>query len=128
MRGYVYTLEVLLAVSLVITTLVFLYKTPPVKPQLEVSGMKLQGIRALEYLDKKGDLRQFAIVANETDIEKRINSTLIRSIGFETDICTLTCNETGVPRNKTVVAVDYYIAGYRRTHNVTKIKMWMWRK
>ncbi len=127
-KGYVYTIEVFLAISLVLITLVFLYRTPPEKPQLEISVMKLQGMHTLEYLDKKDDLRKFAVTANESDIERRLNDTIIRAIDFEIDICTITCNETGVPRNKSVVSVDYYIAGYRERHNVTKIKMWMWRK
>ena len=128
MRGYIYTLEVLLSVSIVIITLTYLYRTPPIKPQSEISAMKLQGIQALEYLEKKDDLRQYVIIANETDIRRRINDTIITSIDFEIDTCTLTCNSTGVPENKSVVSMDYYIAGYRGTHNVTKVKMWMWRK
>ncbi len=127
-KGYVYTLEVFLAVSLVLVTLVFLYRTPPEKPQLEISIMKLQGMHALEYLDKKDDLREFIGTANESDIERRLNDTIVRRIDFEIDICTITCNETGVPRNKSVISVDYYIAGYRETINITKIKLWMWRK
>ncbi|MEK6901839.1 MAG: hypothetical protein AABX37_05825 [Nanoarchaeota archaeon] len=127
-KGYIYTLEVLLAMAMILVALTFLYRTPPQLPELEASTMKVQGIQVLEYLDRKGDLRQFAIVANETDIESRINNTIVSAIDFELDICTLACNETGVPRNKSVIAVDYYIAGYRAAHNVTKIKMWMWRR
>src|SRR3989338_2505354 len=110
MRGYIYTLEVFIAVSIMIITLTFLYRTPPQKPQFEISEIKMQGMQALEYLDKKGDLRDQAIISNKTILESRINNTLITSLGFETDTCKFTCDMTDVPANKTIVSIDYYIA------------------
>ncbi len=111
-----------------IVTLVFLYRSPPQKPNLEISELKVQGMEALEYLDKKGDLRDQAIISNETVLEGRINNTITTSVDFEIDLCKLACDDAGVPRNKTVISVDYYVAGYRTTYNATKIKMWLWRK
>ena len=127
-KGYVYTLEVFLAISIIIITLTFLYRTPPQKPQLEVSEMKIEAMHVLEYLDGKGDLRGQAIISNKTAMDSKINDTITTSLDFKTNVCKSACDTSGVPRNKTVVSVDYYIAGSKNVYNATRVKLWVWRR
>ena len=57
MKGYIYTLEALIAISLILTSLIFLFGTAPTQPELEISIIKQQGFEALEYLDNRDFMR-----------------------------------------------------------------------
>lgn len=127
MKGYLYTVEVLIAISVISVTVIFLFKSFPEKPEMELSLIKTQGHDALNYLDKKGDLRQFVIDGNEDEIERLLSSLLDSK--YELEICSLgqTCYDR-VPANETIIAVDYYISGYREKYDAKKLRLFLWRK
>jgi hypothetical protein len=127
MKGFLYTIEVLIAVSIVFIPIVLIFSTLPVKPTLETSIMKTQGFDALDYLNTKGDLRKMMIEKNETGIEQSLRSLLPGNVRFETEICYKDCPRTNVPDNVTVVVFDYYLSGFRDYYNPEKVRMWMWR-
>ncbi|MBI3190093.1 hypothetical protein HYZ41_00140 [archaeon] len=124
-KGYIYMLEVLIAVSIILVfiTNIYLSAQSPKSSTLEL--IKRQGFEALEYLDKTGELRYFAYSGNEVLLESRLEALLPSSMSVNTDICTTTCTST-VPSSVAVVAVEYYISGYRDTFFAKKVKLWMW--
>ncbi len=127
MKGYLYTLEVLIAISIIFVSMVMLFRYAPTQPDLGVSILKQQGFEALGYMDDKGTLRELVLMNNETAIEEELNLILLKAVNFETDICSLSCNKTSVPANKTVVAVDYYVSGYKDAYLGKKLRLWLWR-
>ena len=126
-KGYLYTLEVFIALSMIFLTLVFVFRNPPLRPELEISLIKQQGFEVLEYLDYKGVLRQYVSNSDEVSIENSLSSLLSSNIAYETEICASSCLDSNVPVNETVIAVDYYIAGYRDAYLGKKVRLWMWR-
>lgn len=126
MKGYLYTIEVLIAVSLVMASYVLIFQSPPTKPSLEVPLVKQQGFLALEHLDSAGILRPLVFSSAESRIEQELDRILVDSIKFETDVCGYSCNSTNVPANVTVVAVDYYVSGYTSSFFSKKVRLWMW--
>ncbi len=127
-RGFVYTLEVLIAVSIILVSLVFLFRSPPPKPALDTSVIKTQGMNALMFIDAKGTLRKNVFYDNETQIETELKLYLSKNIGFETELCALRCSAANLPSNETVIAIDYYISGYNENYLGKKVKLWLWRK
>ena len=127
-KGYIYTLEVLIAVSIILVSLVFIFRSSPVKPELETSLIKTQGADALSFLDSKGTLRKLVYADNETEIETQLKTYLPKNIGFEVQVCTSPCSAVNVPVNETVVAVNYYVSGYRENYIGKKARLWLWRK
>ena len=125
-KGYMYTLEVLIAASLIMVTFVIVFQSPPSKPALETSLIKQQGYNALEFLDNNGLLRPYVYSNDEGALETQIDAVLINSIKFETDICFSSCNMSNVPDDETVIVVDYYVSGYKNTFLGKKVRMWMW--
>ena len=85
-------------------------------------------MQMLEYLDEKGDLRRYALFGDRASIKDTLNSTMISGVGFDVDVCRLNCSSTLLPANKTIVSVDYYVTGYKYAYNISKVKLWMWRK
>jgi len=126
-KGYIYTLEVFIAISMIFLTLVFVFRNPPQRPELEISLIKQQGFEALEYLDNKGVLRQYVSSSDEFSIENSLSGILSANMAYETEICSSSCLDSNIPVNETVVAVDYYIAGYRDAYLGKKVRLWMWR-
>ncbi len=126
-KGYVYTLEVLIAVSVIFVSLVFLFRNPPTKPDLEIPLMKRQGFEALDYLMQKDDIRELVSNGNESLLESRLKEALT-AVQFDIDICNYTCSETNVPANQTAIAIDYYVSGYRNSYFGKKVRLWLWKK
>ncbi len=127
-KGYIYTLEVLIAISIMILSVALILRNPPAKPEFSTSTIKLQGFAALEYLNEKGDMKNLVAQNNETELENRIKDILPREIQFETEICDFSCSEVNVPVNETVTVINYYVSGYKESFAGKKVKMWLWRK
>jgi hypothetical protein len=126
-KGYMYTLEVLLALSLIFVAIVYLFSQPTDKPELEISIIKMQGFQALKYLDEKGVLRKYVSDDDEKGIEKELKDILIKNIKFETEICVTTCSTRNVPSGQAIISVTYYVSGYRNTYDAKKVRLYMWR-
>lgn len=127
-KGYVYTLEVMLAISIIFVTLIFVFSSIPEKAETNLAIMKQNGYDALFYIDQTDDLRNAVSRGTVSEIDANLTAILPKNIKFDTNICTTSCNSTEIPANSTIVAVDYYISGYRGTYIGKKVRLWMWRK
>ena len=127
-KGYVYTLEVMLAVSLIFVTLILVFSSSPEEPETNLAIMKQNGYDTLFYLDITGDLRNAVARGAVSEIDANLTGILPQNIRFDTNVCTTSCNSTELPSNSTVVTVDYYIGGYRSEYVGKKVRLWMWRK
>ena len=125
-KGYVYSLEMLIAVSIILVALVLIFREGPKEQQIEVSLLKRYAWESLEYLNYNGSLREYAFNDDEGSLENALANILPQNVLFELDICKLQCDDTNVPKNETVVTVDYYVSGYRNTFVEKKVKMWVW--
>lgn len=126
MKGYVYTLEMLIALSFILVTVFAVMREPPGKPDFETGLIKREGFEALDYLNARGSLREWAASGNASALEGELAGVLPKSLAAKALFCTSPCRMQ-VPENATVVSVDYYIAGYRDAYLGTKVKLWMWR-
>ncbi len=124
-KGYLYTLEVLIAASLIFVALAMAYKSAPLKPEMQLSSIKIAGTDALDYLDRKGDLRQWVFYGNESVIESELRVIIPRSIDFEASVG-LECDTRNVPENRTIVSVVHYFSGLKDRYSAKKICLFMW--
>ena len=127
-KGYIYSLEVLIAISIILVAMVFLFRYAPTKPEIEISILKQQGFDILEYMNNEGTLREYVFNNNETELEAYLAVLLPKNIYFETDICSVSCERTNVPNNETVISIDYYVSGYKEHYIGKKVRLWIWRK
>lgn len=124
--GYLYSIEVLMAVSAIFLALFFLYRSPPPAPDIELAVVKQQGFYTLEYMSSYGLLEKYMADGSETAIERELSGILSQNINFETEICRQSCDQTNVPANTTVVAVDYYVSSYKNIFLGKKLRLWLW--
>ena len=127
-KGYIYTLEVLIAISIIFISMVSVFRIAPTKPEIEISIIKQNGFDALFYLDQRGILGEMVLEGDETGIENHLLSILPENVRFETDICTMNCDTTNLPINETIIAVDYYISSCKETYVGKRVRLFLWRK
>ncbi|MBI2579541.1 MAG: hypothetical protein HYW27_01430 [Candidatus Aenigmarchaeota archaeon] len=127
-KGFVYTLEVLVAVGIVVVVAVAVFRSFPEKTQTDIATLKVQGFHALKYLDDTEVIRKYISGNNESVIENELKAILPSTINFEAEICGTSCSSLNVPENKDVVSIDYYVAGYRSEYLERRIKLWLWKK
>jgi len=127
MRGYLYTLEVLVAIASVLVTVVLAFRFAPAKPEVENSIMKTFGYSALEYLDA-GKLREWVYEQNVQAIKSNISQVLPNSLRFDVAICSPFCTEVDLPRDRSVVVVNKYFSGFNRTYGFRELKLYLWKR
>ncbi len=127
MKGYIYTLEVLIAISIIVVSMVSVFKLAPTKPETEISIIKQNGYDALFYLDQKGVLCDLVAKDNETGIESYLADILSDNIEFEVDICLSECL-INLPGTGAIIPVDYYISSCKGDYVGKKVRLFLWRK
>ena len=128
MRGYVYTIEVVLAIVTVLFMIVVTFSSTPQQPETSLVLIKDSGYNTLSYLDQRGILRDL-VYRNLTNMTRNNISALLPStITFDADICTTVCKSSNLPSNRTVIVVDYYIGAYRDKYIGKKVRLWMWER
>jgi hypothetical protein len=127
MRGYIYTLEILIAISVIFITMIFVFKTPSVKPELETNLIKQQGTAAIAFLEQQ-NLRALATNGNETGIKTLLDEVISDNIDFDVKICNNECSNVLLPENKTIIIIDHFNTGYSNVYNTTKLRLWLWEK
>ncbi len=126
MKGYVYTIEVMLAVVTILFMIVVVFSNTPEQPETSLVLIKESGYDTLHYLDQRGVLRDL-VSRNLTNMTRNnISALLPASIAFDVDICSTTCVSGNIPSNRTVIAVDYYIGAYKDRYIGKKVRLWMW--
>ena len=116
----------LIAVSIILVALVLIFREGPKEQEIEVSLLKRYAWESLEYLNNNGTLREYVANDDEGSLESAVGEILPINVFFEIDICGLQCDDTNVPKNETVISVDYYVSGYRNVFIDKKIKLWAW--
>ncbi|MBI4896396.1 MAG: hypothetical protein HY832_02510 [Candidatus Aenigmarchaeota archaeon] len=128
MKGYVYTIEVMIAISLIFLSLVSMFSTPEKPTDYSLTLIKEQGFDSLEYLDHKGSLEQFVSQQDELSLESQLVALLPPNIEFESEFCTTNCSTRNLPAQRTVVIVDYYTAVYRDQFLSQKVRLYLWER
>lgn len=126
MKGYIYTLEILISISLIVVTSVFAFKFAPNRDIDNMDVIKDKVFNSLEYLDQKGDLRIIVNNLNRNALDKNL-TLLLSGFNVDSDICSDACITPILP-NRPVISVEYYVSGYQDNYLRKKIKVWVWRK
>lgn len=125
-KGYIYTLEVLVAVSIILITVVLVFNANPEEADTSLPIIKQNAYDALFYLDKSDDLRKIVATEGITQLERNLTALLPSNIMFDAIICTTTCTSLSLPTNRSIITVDYYIGGYREKFINKKVRLWLW--
>jgi len=123
MKAYLYTLEVLIATSIILVSLILIYHKPYTNDIYKEVLMKEYGENALEFLDANHTLRKLVYQENETALERLLRSYIPETILYE---FSSNCDMINVPKNTTVITVVYYLAGYDLHYNPKRVCLYLW--
>lgn len=127
-KGYVYTIEVLIALTIIFLAIIFVFRFTQPPLQGEIPIIKRYGFEALEYLDQQDDLRKWVNGYEEDNLESALEGILPANVKFEAEICKNTCISANVPNSVNVVTVDYYVETYQNYYLDRKVRLWLWRE
>ena len=127
-KGYIYTLEVLIAVSTILITIVLVFSTTPEQADTGLPIIKQSAYDALVYLDKTDDLRKIVSTEGTKQLKKNLTILLPSNVDFNVIICSVTCLAKDLPQDRPIIIVDYYISGYRENFINKKVRLWLWSK
>jgi len=124
-KGGLYMVEVLIVVSIMITSFVVFFSKPRISPKFSVEMIKNEGFWALRQLDSKGFLRMYVENNDVNSINSELSKLLPNTMRYDVSICQTTCTNVSLPVNETVVVVNYYLYGWKKV-NPKEIRIYMW--
>ncbi|MBI4895832.1 MAG: hypothetical protein HY831_05045 [Candidatus Aenigmarchaeota archaeon] len=123
MKGVVKMLEVVLAVSILLIGLGFIFVPKYYK---NVDPLKQDGYNALDILYNDGTLRNLAASSDNTRLNSELDPFI--SYNFKAVFCKDICDTVSL--QKDVIVIDYYVSGYVSDNglisNPKKVRLYLW--
>lgn len=129
MKGTYYTIEAVIAILMIVTIFLLLYKTSPPNPEIDVANVKTQIYDGLDNLKSKGSLREQALDNNATGIKNDLDDFLPLNIELDVTIYNQSFNNVTQTHSEQVedtVSVSYFIAGDVGNYTPKEIRVHAW--
>ncbi len=120
--GYLYTIEVMIVVAVIIMSVTFIFRYPLTSPDDNEDIIRQYGIDALEFLSYQ-NLRE--LVYNDMPgLNQQLNAILPDAI--DSTAC-ITCSGVSIPDDRSVVVLKYYLVGYA-SYSPEVLNVYLWRE
>lgn len=127
-RGYLYTLEAMIAAFLIFVTIIYVFRGISSEDETKYLKIKSLCYDAIEYLDNVGLIREYVYKGFKEQLEEKLEEILPSSLEVEVEFCTDDCRISSLPVKKSVIIVDHYISGFRSTYEYKKVRVYLWEK
>ncbi len=124
MKGFMYTLEAMIAALIILSALVTVYSFSRQQENFDSAIIKEKGYSCVKDLDSGGILRYYALSNDSSGMRGYFQNCLPRSLNFSVSFCRACA--AGLPGNKTIVSVNYLVAGEGATFQPTSINLFLW--
>lgn len=128
MKGQMYTLEAAIAVIILLSFLIFLWKFPITATVDEKYNYKLKVLNALKTMDEAGQLRGDVMKGDVSSVESKLYPFIPDFINYSVVIFNETTNITSKPKiqDSDVISVSYLISGDIGEFNPREIVVYLW--
>ena len=129
MKGQIYTLEVTIAILMILSIVIFLFLNPPASPEYNLINYKMNAYTGLETLERTGELRKYVGDNNATAINASLNSYIPNFLSRTVVIFNDTTNLTAKPSLSNIndsISVSYFLAGDFDDYNPREVTVYMW--
>jgi len=123
-KGMIYTLEAVMAAVLILGTLITVYSFSKQEAGFDAATIRESGYSCIRSLDGRGILRYYALANDSAGIRSYLKSCLPRSLNFSMQFCASCAPD--VPGNKTIVSVNYMIAGEAALFQPSNANLFLW--
>jgi hypothetical protein len=124
MKGFMYTLEAMIAALIILSALVTVYSFSRQQENFGSAAIKEKGYSCIKDMDSRGILRHYALSNDSAGIRGYFQGCLPRTLNFSVSFCA-SC-AAGLPGNMTIESVNYLIAGEGATFQPTSISLFLW--
>ncbi len=124
MKGMIYTLEAMIAALLIMGTLVTVYSYAKQQEGFDAVTIRDKGYSCIKDLDVRGLLRHYALSNDTAGIRSCLRACLPRSLNFSIHFCASCAPD--VPGNKTIISINYMIAGESALFQPTNANLFLW--
>ncbi len=123
-KGMIYTLEAMIAALLIMGMLVSVYSYSKQQEGFEAATIKEKGYSCIKDLDSRGLMRHYALSNDTAGIRAYIQNCLPKSLNFSINFCSACAPD--VPGNKTIVSINYLIAGEAALFQPSNANLFLW--
>jgi hypothetical protein len=129
MKGQIHTLEVGIAILMILSIVIFLFLNPPAPPKYNVINYKMNAYRGLETLEQTGELRRYVANNNATAINESLSpyipSFLSRAVVIFNDTTNITTKPSLTGVNDSI-SVSYFLAGDFDDYKPREVTVYIW--
>ena len=129
MKGQIYTLEVGIAILMILSIIIFLFLNPPALPEYRRINYKIKAYDGLETLERTGELRRHVVDNNITEINNSLNPFIPSFISRGVVVFNETDNLTAKPSLSDLndsISVSYFLAGDFDDYKPREVRVYMW--
>jgi len=129
MKGIVFIIESIIAVTLIVFIVFFVLRSVESVSDLNLAGYKLKAYESLTSLERKNELRYYAVNYDVQSINNSLSSLLPNNINYYVVIFNKISNVTSMPNlenKKNVVSVDYIISGDYNIYDPRIVTVFLW--
>ena len=131
MKGQIYTLEVGIAILMILSIVIFLFLNPPTMPEYRRINYKMKAYNGLETLERTGELRRYAInsTPNIAEINESMNPFIPSFIHRAVVVFDETHNLTAKPSLSDVsdsISISYFLAGDFDDYKPREVRVYIW--
>jgi len=129
MKGQLYTLEVGIAILMILSIIIFLFLNPSASPEYSTINYKTRAYKGLEILERTGDLRRHVSDNNATAINESLDPYIPDFLSRAVVIFNDTTNLTAKPSLSSIndsISVSYFLAGDFDDYNARDVRVYMW--
>jgi hypothetical protein len=126
MKGFLYTYEAIIAVSILFLVIFLFYRSLPT-PELSELNYKLSGFDGLEMLEK-GELRKYTLDNDVTSIKNGLIPYIPSTLSYDIVIYNKTSNLTSIPtiESEKIITVSYFLAGDVGNYSAREVRLYIW--
>ncbi|MBI4017341.1 MAG: hypothetical protein HY366_00135 [Candidatus Aenigmarchaeota archaeon] len=124
-KGMSYSLEALIAITIVLVALVTVFNQLPPPQRQGLSFAEKNGLTCLRSLDQEGRLRADAVTQNTSSIRQNLVGCIRGTFNHTVQVCKNTCTAPALDRDQDVVSAKYYVAGANAT-DPTLVILYIW--
>jgi protein-disulfide isomerase len=127
MKGQMLTLEAIIAIVMVVSILLLIFRQPPSTPEFKVANYKLRVYKGLKVLENF-DLRKDTLNNDATSIKQDLAIYVPPELNYEVVIYNKTSNLTAVPTidSEEVATVSYFLAGDVDNYAPREVRVYLW--
>ena len=129
MKGQIYTLEVGIAILMILSIIIFLFLNPPVLPEYRRINYKIKAYNGLETLERTGELRRYVADNNITAINESMNPFIPSFVSRAIVVFNETSNLTAKPSISNLndsISVSYFLAGDFDEYKPREVRVYLW--